>query len=80
MASLAQQHADKCRVVNNEDMNIGGLAIGFHLVGENQAISSSLAIDYHSLVGKWYEERKHYLYESKACATEQNCHRYLQVL
>ena len=77
LASLAKQHADECRV-SNDDENMGGLS--YHLVGENQAISSSLEIDYHSLVGKWYEEGEHYMYETNACATEENCRRYLQVL
>lgn len=67
----------KCHVVHNEDAHSSGL--GFSTVGENQAVSTSLTLDYHLLVGKWYEEGKHYDIDTNMCAVEEDCNRYLQV-
>lgn len=61
----------------NDNVNSSGLV--FESVGENQAISSSPTNNYNLLVGKWYDEGKHYELETRSCAAEESCHRYLQV-
>ena len=65
-------------MVFNDDVNSNELV--FESVGENQAISSSPTINYNLLVGKWYEEGKHFDHDTKSCAAEETCHHYLQVV
>ena len=53
---LAKQHADRCYVVFNDDVNSNGLV--FESIGENQDFSSSPIVNYSLLVDQWYEEGK----------------------
>ena len=67
----------KCHVESND--NVLDDDLGFTSVGENQAVSTSLSMDYHLLVGKWYEEGRNYRADTNSCMDEEDCYRYLQV-
>lgn len=71
LETLAKQHVSKWHPVTvHSPMDPA--------VGENQAISTNLTINYHLLVGKWYEEGKHYDIDTNSCVNEESCDRHAQ--